>query len=114
MQHGVDLPGVGHAKDMLNNAAPPRRFWHACSLRTTGYPYVALLAFSGTRTKLIAALEGRTSAEQLQSVLQQAVSAHEGHLAVEQADANERVCCCFAILSRVRFLCSLHSPPSFD
>ena len=54
---------------------------------------MAVLAFSGARTKLIAAMEGRTSASQLQTVLQQAVAAHEGHLAVEQADANERVCC---------------------
>ena len=54
---------------------------------------MALLAFSGARTKLIAAVEGRTSAGQLQTVLQQAVAAHEGHLAVEQADANERVRC---------------------
>ena len=67
---------------------------HACSLRTTGFPYVALLAFSGSRTKLIAAVEGLSSASQLQVMLQQAVGEHEGHLAVEQADANERVCCC--------------------
>ena len=54
---------------------------------------MALLAFSGPRTKLIAAVEGLTSAVQLEAVLQQAVGQHEGHLAMEQADANERVCC---------------------
>ena len=57
----------------------------------TGYPYCALLAFSGTRTQLIAAVEGCASAARLLGVLQQAVSDHGGHLAVEQADANERV-----------------------
>ena len=62
-------------------------------MRTTGYPYVALLAFSGARTKLIAAVEGTTSASRLEAVLQQAMGQHEGHLAAEQADANERVCC---------------------
>ena len=70
------------------------KYCYACSLRTTGYPYVALLAFSGSRTKLIAATEGLSSASQLQAMLQQAAGEHEGHLAVEQADANERVCFC--------------------
>ncbi len=59
---------------------------------------MALLAFSGNRTKLIVTVEGRTSASQLQAALQQAVAAHEGHLAVEQADANERVRCSFTAL----------------
>ena len=54
---------------------------------------MALLAFSGARTKLIAAVEGLTSASRLEAVLQQALGQHEGHLAAEQADANERVCC---------------------
>ena len=54
---------------------------------------MALLAFSGARTKLIAAVEGTTSASRLEAVLQQAMGQHEGHLAAEQADANERVCC---------------------
>ena len=49
--------------------------------------------FSGSRTKLIAAVEGMTNASQLEAVLQQAVGQHEGHLAMEQADANERVSC---------------------
>ncbi len=71
------------------------RLCNACSLRTTGYPYVALLVFTGTRTKVIAAMEGLSNARQLQAMLQQAVGEHEGHLAVEQADANERVCCCY-------------------
>jgi hypothetical protein len=62
------------------------------SLRVTGYPYCALLAFSGARTQLIAAVEGCAGATRLLGVLQQAVSDHGGHLAVEQADANERVC----------------------
>ncbi len=62
-----------------------------CSLRVTGYPYCALLAFSGTRTQLTAAVEGCPGAARLLGVLQQAVSDHGGHLAVEQADANERV-----------------------
>ena len=71
-------------------------------MRTTGYPYVALLAFSGARTKLIAAVEGMTGASQLEAVLQQAVGQHEGHLAMEQADANERVCCpCSPLLCSV-------------
>ncbi len=76
-----------------------------CSLQTTGYPYVAVLAFSGARTKLIAAVEGRQSASQLQTVLQQAVGAHEGQMAVEQADANERVChyCTASALQRLAF-----------
>ncbi|EIE19724.1 UBX-domain-containing protein [Coccomyxa subellipsoidea C-169] len=60
------------------------------SLRVTGYPYCALLAFSGTRTQLTAAVEGCPGAARLLGVLQQAVSDHGGHLAVEQADANER------------------------
>ena len=54
---------------------------------------MALLAFSGARTKLIAAVEGMTSASRLEAVLQQALGQHEGHLAAEQADANERVYC---------------------
>jgi hypothetical protein len=52
---------------------------------------VALLAFSGSRTQLVAAVEGATSASRLLGVLQQAVNDHGGHLAAEQADANERV-----------------------
>lgn len=57
----------------------------------TGYPYVALLAFSGARTQLMTAVEGCADAGRLLGVLQQAASDHGTHLAVEQADANERV-----------------------
>lgn len=121
----------------------------SCSLRVTGYPHCALLAFSGTRTRLIAAVEGAvrparllqvgiaafsllftifqwkgqvklwirqgklrmgcahrptgrpakdggpleelTSGTVAGQVLRQAVDQHSGHLAVEQADAHERV-----------------------
>lgn len=83
---------------MPSDANGSRHCVFVCSLRTTGYPYVALLAFSGNRTKLIVTVEGRTSASQLQAALQQAVAVHEGHLAVEQADANERVRCTLTAL----------------
>lgn len=92
----VKFCGIDAVREMLSSAKLSLCPWHACSLRTTGFPYVALLAFSGARTKLIAAIEGRTSASQLLGVLQQAVGDHEGHLAVEQADANERVGSCQA------------------
>ena len=43
-------------------------FWR--SLRVTGYPHCALLAFSGTRTRLIAAVEGAVAPARLLQVRQ--------------------------------------------
>lgn len=61
------------------------------SLGASSYPYCALLAFSGSRTQLIAAIQGTRSPEALLAALRHAVDRHGSHLAVEQADHNQRV-----------------------
>ena len=38
------------------------------SLQVTTYPYVGLLAFSGTRTRLVASVQGATGPQQLLQV----------------------------------------------
>lgn len=60
------------------------------SLGASSYPYCALLAFSGSRTQLIAAIQGTRSPEALLAALRHAVDRHGSHLAVEQADHNQR------------------------
>ena len=56
------------------------------------YPYVALLAFSGARSRLIAAAEGHFTAEALLPVLREAQEQQSIHLLAEQVEHNERVC----------------------
>ena len=57
----------------------------------TSYPYTALLAFSGPRTRLIAFAEGSHTPQQLLPMLQEAQEQHSIHLVAEQAEHNERV-----------------------
>ena len=61
-------------------------------LKVQAYPYVALLAFSGARTRLIAAAEGHFTAEALLPVLRDAQEQQAIHLLAEQVEHNERVC----------------------
>ncbi|EFN56883.1 hypothetical protein CHLNCDRAFT_144534 [Chlorella variabilis] len=62
----------------------------ASSLRVAGYPYVALLAFSGPRTRLITCVEGRMAPAQLQEVLQAGLADHGALLWQEQAERQQR------------------------
>jgi len=55
------------------------------------YPTVALLAYSGSRTQLIACVQGYCPLEQLLAVLATAVSEQGAVLVVERADREERV-----------------------
>ena len=61
------------------------------SLRVTAYPYTALLAFSGSRIRLIAAAEGALLPSQLLPLLQEAQERQAVNLVAEQADHNEQV-----------------------
>lgn len=63
----------------------------AQGLRVRTYPYIGLLAFSGSRTRLIAAAEGHFTAEALLPILQEAQEQQAVHLVAEQAEQNERV-----------------------
>lgn len=61
------------------------------SLRVTTYPYNALLAFSGSRIRLIAAAEGAIPPTELLSMFQQAQDRQAASLVAEQAEQNEQV-----------------------
>lgn len=63
------------------------------SLGASSYPFCALVAFSGNRTRLIAKIQGLRMPQQLLAALRHAVDRHSTQLAVEQADHNQRVCC---------------------
>ncbi|KAL4854252.1 putative oxidoreductase YhdF [Chlorella vulgaris] len=62
----------------------------ASNLRAARYPYVALLAFSGTRTRLITAVEGKLPPTRLQEVLQAALNDHGSLLWQEHAERQQR------------------------
>lgn len=73
----------------------------ASQLGVSCYPCCALLAFSGSRLRLIALMPGPRSPEQLLAGLRRAVDRHSTQMASEQADHNERVrsscmCCCLS------------------
>ncbi|KAK9787625.1 hypothetical protein WJX73_003134 [Symbiochloris irregularis] len=62
----------------------------ANQLGVSCYPCCALLAFSGSRLRLIASMPGPRSPEQLLAGLRRAVDRHSTQMASEQADHNER------------------------
>jgi hypothetical protein len=55
------------------------------------YPCVALLAFSGQRTKLVALVQGRVRAPELLAALRRAVNEQGMLLMAEQLEQEERV-----------------------
>jgi len=61
------------------------------SLRVRSYPYTALLAFSGSRTRLIAAAEGFSAPSGLLSLLQQAQDSQSATLVAERREQTEQV-----------------------
>lgn len=60
------------------------------SLNVARYPYAALLAFSGPRTRLITCVEGHMGPEQLQEVLAAALNDHGALLWQEQLERQQR------------------------
>lgn len=60
-------------------------------LNISTYPCVALLAFSGSRTKLVAAAQGKVRVQQLMAALQRAVEDQGMLLMAEQLEQEERV-----------------------
>lgn len=73
------------------NVQQPDAFNLAGRLNVSTYPCVALLAFSGTRTKLVAAAQGSVQPQQLLSVLRRAVDEQEVMLTAERLEQEERV-----------------------
>jgi len=61
------------------------------SLRAAAYPYCALLAFSGARTRLLTCVEGSIGPEALTEVLQAALLEHGGFLVQERLQRQQRV-----------------------
>lgn len=61
------------------------------SLRVRSYPYIALLAFSGSRTRLITAAEGLFNTTELLLLLQQAQDSQSASLIAEQIERTEQV-----------------------
>jgi hypothetical protein len=57
----------------------------------TTYPAVALLAYPGSRTKVVACLQGRFTAAQLLAALRRAVEEHGVLLTAERLQQEERV-----------------------
>jgi hypothetical protein len=83
-------------------ARGPHRFTHrffppplcaqlSTRLHVTTYPCVALLAYPGARTKVVACLQGRFTAAQLLAALRRAVVEHGTLLAAERFQREERV-----------------------
>jgi hypothetical protein len=64
---------------------------NACRLNVSTYPCVALLAFSGQRTKLVALVQGRVRAPELLAALRRAVDEQGMLLMAEQLEQEERV-----------------------
>ncbi|KAI7840654.1 hypothetical protein COHA_005675 [Chlorella ohadii] len=62
----------------------------ASSLRVARYPYTALLAFSGPRTRLITCVEGRMDPQRLQDVLQAGLNDHGALLWQERLEREQR------------------------
>lgn len=61
------------------------------SLRVRSYPYTALLAFSGSRTRLMTAAEGCFAPLGLLPLLQQAQDSQSSTLVAEQIEQTEQV-----------------------
>lgn len=61
----------------------------ASSLRVTGFPYCALLAFSGPRTRLLGAVEMAVTADELSQVLVATAVEHGGLLWEERAQREQ-------------------------
>lgn len=73
------------------NIQQPDAFNLAGRLNVSTYPCVALLAFSGTRTKLVAAAQGNVQVQQLLTALRRAVDEQEVMLTAERLEQEERV-----------------------
>lgn len=63
----------------------------ANSLRATAYPFVGLLAFSGSRVRLVLAITGLLGPAELVQALNDAAEAHGAEFVADRADASERV-----------------------
>eukprot|EP00889_Picochlorum_renovo_P001107 jgi/Picre1/28137/NNA_003543.t1 len=72
------------------NIRSPDAFRLASSLRVSKYPYCALLAFSGARTRLITFAEGNVRPEALAELLQAALVEHNGILWEERLIHEQR------------------------
>jgi FAS-associated factor 2 len=68
----------------------PEAFRLSTKLRVTRYPYCALLAFSGTQTRLISCSEGNIRPEALAERLQQSLTEHGGILWEERLLREQR------------------------
>lgn len=73
------------------NVQQPDAFNLAGRLNVSTYPCVALLAFSGSRTKLVAAAQGNVQPQQLLAALRRAVDEQEVMLTAERLEQEERV-----------------------
>jgi FAS-associated factor 2 len=99
------------------NVQKPDAFNLAGRLNVSTYPCVALLAFSGSRTKLVALLQGKLQPQQLLAALQRAVTEQEVMLTAERLELEERVgadqrvvqasCCCQRNLPLLEASCLL-------
>lgn len=69
----------------------PDAFGLSGRLNISTYPAVVLLAFSGTRTKLVAAAQGLVSKQQLLAVLRRVVEEQGMMLTAERLEREERV-----------------------
>lgn len=65
-------------------------YWLNSSLRVSSYPYCALLAFSGSRTRLICSVQGLVRPDALAETLQRALLEHGGLLWEEQLVQEQR------------------------
>ena len=61
------------------------------AVQASSYPYVGLMAFSGSRTRLIAASEGLCTPAQLLAMLQEAVNQYGAEFVADQAEASQVV-----------------------
>lgn len=73
------------------NVQQPDAFSLAGRLNVSTYPCVALLAFSGSRTQLVAAAQGAVQPGQLLAALRRAVDEQEVMLTAERLEQEERV-----------------------
>lgn len=80
-----------HFVSWAGNVQQPDAFNLAGRLNVSTYPCVALLAFSGTRTKLVAAAQGNVQPQQLLAALRRAVEEQEVMLTAERLEQEERV-----------------------
>jgi hypothetical protein len=69
------------------------------------YPCIALLAFSGQRTKLVALVQGRVRAPELLAALRRAVDEQGMLLMAEQLEQEERVRLLLSLPCMHTFLC---------